>query len=173
MAQLELAAYSASSIIKNYGGRALRTTVAIILATSTIFLSPASAPAADTTIKQEVEKLASAYAESFNKQDAAGVAALFAKGGVMVNPSGPHTDVEQYVQGAFKSGIDHIEITVNQVWPLGTEAALATGESRQTGKNQSGAPIEVVSLWTATDVRGDGHWKIQMLTGLPKAPPPK
>jgi hypothetical protein len=81
-------------------------------------------------------------------------------------------DIEQLYQGVFKAGIDHIEITVNQVWPLGTDAALAMGEYRQTGKNQSGAPIENAGLWTATDVRDNGHWKIRMLTaGLPKAPP--
>jgi uncharacterized protein (TIGR02246 family) len=149
----------------------VRTTIAIILATSTIFLSPTSAAAADTTIKQEVEKIASAYSESFNKQDGAGIAALYTSGGVLVNPTGPHTDIEQFVQGAFKAGFDHVDITVNQVLPLGTDAALAIGEYHQTGKNQSGAPIEVAGVWTATDVREDGHWKIRMLTGMPKAPP--
>ena len=147
----------------------MRTTLAMILATSTIFLSPASAVAADTTVKQEVEKIASAYAESFNKQNAAGVAALYASGGVLVNPTGLHTDIEQLIKDAFKTGFDHMEITVNQVWPLGTDAALAMGEFRETGKNQSGAPIEFAGVWTATDVREDGHWKIRMLTGMPKA----
>jgi ketosteroid isomerase-like protein len=171
VAQLEPVAYGAQTIKQNYGGRAVRTTLAIILATSTIFLSPASAAAADTTVKQEVEKIASAYAESFNRQDASGIAALFASGGVLVNPTGLHADIEQFVQGAFKAGFDRLEITVNEVWPLGIDAALAMGEFRQTGKNQSGAPIENAGLWTATDVREDGHWKIRMLTGMPKAQP--
>jgi ketosteroid isomerase-like protein len=149
----------------------VRTTLAILLATSIIFLSPPSAVAADTTVKQEVEKIASAYAESFNKQDAEGIAALYASDGVLVNPTGPHTDIEPLVKGAFKAGFDHQEITVNQVWPLGTDAALSMGEFRQTGKNESGAPIETVGLWTATDVREGGHWKIRMLTAMPKAPP--
>ena len=148
----------------------MRTTLAILLATSTIFLSPASAIAADT-VKQEVEKIASAYAESFNRQDAAGIAALYASGGMLVNPTGLHTDIEQLIKGAFKTGFDHMEITVNQVWPLGADAALAMGEFRETGKNQSGAPIEFDGVWTAIDVREDGHWKIRMLTGMPKAPP--
>lgn len=151
----------------------MRTTLSIILASSIIFLSPAAAVAADATVKQEVEKIASAYAENFNKHDASGVAALFASGGVLVNPTGLHTDIEQLVQGGFKAGFDHQEITVNQVWPLGTDAALATGEFRETGKNPSGAPIEFIGVWTATDVREDGHWKIRMLTGMAKAPPPK
>jgi uncharacterized protein (TIGR02246 family) len=151
----------------------VRTSLCIILATSTIFLSPAAAVAADTTVKQEVEKVASAYADSFNKHDAAGIAALYAKGGILVNPAGPHADIEKYVEGGFKAGFDHQEITVSEVWPLGPDTAIAMGEFRITGKNQSGAPIENAGLWTATDVREEGHWKIRMLTGLPKAPPPK
>jgi uncharacterized protein (TIGR02246 family) len=152
----------------------VRTNLSVILvATSISFLSPGLAPAADTTIKQEIEKIASAYVESFNKQDAAGIAALFAKGGVLVNATGPHTDIEQSVQGVFKAGLDHHEITVNEVWPLGPDTAISMGESRITGKNQSGAPIENVVLWTAVDVREDGHWKIRLLTALPKALPPK
>ena len=69
-------------------------TIYVILAASTIFLSPAAAVAADTQVKQEVEKIASAYADSFNKHDAAGIAALYANGGVLVNPAGPHSELK-------------------------------------------------------------------------------
>lgn len=151
----------------------MRTILSIALASSTILLSPAAAVAADTTVKQEVEKIASAYADNFNKQDAAAIAALYANGGMLVNPAGPHTDIEKYVDGAFKAGFDHQDITVNDVWPLGPDTAVAMGEFRITGKNPSGAPIENVGLWTAIDIRENGHWKIRMLTGMPKAPPPK
>lgn len=152
----------------------MRTILSIALASSSIFLSPAAAAvAADTTVKQEVEKLASAYADGFNKKDAAAIAALYANGGMLVNPAGPHTDIEKFVEGAFKAGFDHQDVTVIDVWPLGPDTALAMGEFRITGKNQSGAPIENAGLWTATDIRENGHWKIRLLTGLPKAPPPK
>src|SRR5258707_15294932 len=49
--------------------------------------------AADADLKQQVEQIGSAYAESFNKQDAAGIAALYANGGVLVNAAGPHADI--------------------------------------------------------------------------------
>ncbi|MBR0801869.1 nuclear transport factor 2 family protein [Bradyrhizobium jicamae] len=39
-------------------------------------------------IKQEVEKIGSAYAESFNRQDATGIAALYADDGMHINPEG-------------------------------------------------------------------------------------
>jgi len=151
----------------------VRKILSIALASSTIFLSPAAAVAADTTVKQEVEKLAAAYADNFNKHDAAAIAALYANGGIFINPTGQHTDIEKFVEGGFKAGFDHQEVTVNDVWPLGPDTALAMGEFRITGKNQSGAPIENAGLWTATDIRENGHWKIRLLTGLPKAPPPK
>ena len=41
----------------------------------------APALAADADLKQEVQKVAATYAENFDKQDAAGIAALYATGG--------------------------------------------------------------------------------------------
>ena len=46
------------------------------------------------------------------------------------------------------------------------------GEYTLSGKNQSGAAMEVSGRWTAVDVRVGGQWKIRLLTALPKAPPP-
>jgi uncharacterized protein (TIGR02246 family) len=157
---------------QNYGGRAVRTTLAIILATSTIFLSPASAADADTTVKQEVGKIASAFAESFNKQDGAGIAALFAKGGVLVNPTGPHMDIEKYYQGAFKAGFNHSEIAVDEVSSLGPDMAISMGEYRNSGKSENGSPLEVAGRWTAVDVREGGAWKVRLLTAFPKGTSP-
>jgi ketosteroid isomerase-like protein len=119
-----------------------------------------------------VEKLGSAYAESFNKQDAAGIAALYASGGILVNQAGTQSDIAKYYDGTFKAGFNHEEVTVDQVWPLGSDTVLATGQYRITGKNQSGAPIEIAGIWTATDVRDGGKWKIRMLSAIPKPPQP-
>ena len=51
---------------------------------------PALAADADQNLKQEVEKIGAAYAENFNKQNGAGIAALYATGGTMMNAAGPH-----------------------------------------------------------------------------------
>ena len=69
-------------------------------------------------IKQEVEKISSANSESFNRQDAAGIAALYADDGMHINPAGPRTDIEQFYQGVFKAGFDHQEVSVDEAWPL-------------------------------------------------------
>ncbi|OSI74977.1 DUF4440 domain-containing protein [Bradyrhizobium canariense] len=139
------------------------------------FNTPALASDTNQNLKQEVEKIGAAYAESFNKHDSAGIAGLFATGGMHVNPAGPRTDIAEFYEGAFKAGLDHEEITVDQVWPLGGDTLLAMGQYRITGKNQSGAPIETGGIWTSTDIREGGKWKIRMLSAMPKppAPPPK
>jgi ketosteroid isomerase-like protein len=120
-----------------------------------------------------VGKIASAYAENFNKQNGAGIAALYANGGMLVNATGPHTNIPETYAGIFKAGFNHNEITVDQVWPLGADTALGIGEYHIAGKNQSGEPVEVIGRWTATYVSEGGNWKIRMLSAFPKAPPPK
>jgi ketosteroid isomerase-like protein len=135
---------------------------------------PAVAAAGDENLKQEAEKIGAVYADSFNKQDGAGIAALYASGGMIVNVTGPHTDVAQTYEGLFKAGFNHNEITVGEAWPLGADMLLAVGEYHITGKNQSGAPLDATGIWTATDVREGGKWKIRLLTAIPKPPqPPK
>ncbi|MGY3483990.1 ketosteroid isomerase-like protein [Bradyrhizobium sp. USDA 4011] len=151
----------------------MRVSYVLLCSLLVAFSTSAVAADADQSLKQEVQKIGSAYAESFNRQDADGIAALFAKGGMHINPVGPRTDIAEFYKGAFKAGFDHEEITLDQVWPLGADGALAMGEWRITGKNQSGAPIENGGRWTSVDVREGGKLKIRMLSAFPKAPPPK
>jgi uncharacterized protein (TIGR02246 family) len=133
-----------------------------------------SAPAFadDADLKKQVDQIATGYVESFNKQDAAGIAALFATNGIVVYPSGPQTDLVKALEGTFKAGFNHIEAKVDQVWTLGPDTGIGMGQARLTGKNQSGASIENANFWTATYVREGGKWKIRMLSSIPKPPPP-
>ena len=107
-------------------------------------------------IKQEVEKISSANSESFNRQDAAGIAALYA------------TDIEQFYQGVFKAGFDHQEVSVDDAWPLGADAALAIGQYRISGRDPSGTLPQRGGYWTATYVREGGNWKIRMQAEIRK-----
>jgi len=126
------------------------------------------AVAADTDLMQQVEKVGTTYVENFDKQNAAGIAALFAIGGVHVTPAGPTTDVANRYEVAFKAGFNHLEATLDQVSPLGADLALGLGEYHITGKNQSGEPLDVTGRWTAVYVLEGGTMKIRMLTALPK-----
>jgi uncharacterized protein (TIGR02246 family) len=130
------------------------------------------AVADDADLKKQVEQIGTAYIESFNKRDAAGIAALFVTGGIFVNQSGPKTNIAQAIEGTFKAGFNHAETQVDQVWPLGSDTALGMGQIRLSGNNQSGAAIEFAAFWTATYVRDGGKWKIRMLSGIPKQPQP-
>jgi ketosteroid isomerase-like protein len=129
-----------------------------------------SAPAfADADLKKQVEQINSAYMESFNKQDAAGLVGLYATDPILIDQMGTSAINTKSFEGMFNAGFRQAEPTVEQVWPLGSDTALANGKYRFTGKTQTGAPIEIAGLWTAAYVREDGKWKVRMLTAFPKA----
>ncbi len=77
-------------------------------------------------------------------------------------------DIEQFYQGIFRAGFTHQEASLDQVWPLSTDTAIAIGQYRIAGKDQCGAPMERGGFWTATYVREVGKWKIRMQTAIPK-----
>jgi len=130
------------------------------------------AAAADENVKKEIEGLASAYAASFGKKDGAGIAALYASGGVLFTAAGVQADIAKYYDGVFKAGFDRNEATVDQVMELGPDSAISMGEYKLTGKSPSGDALEAAGRWTAVDVREGGKWKIRLLTAVPKPPPP-
>jgi uncharacterized protein (DUF1330 family)/ketosteroid isomerase-like protein len=123
-------------------------------------------------LKTRVEQVFSAYMENIGKQDAKGMAALYAADGILVNPSGPQTDLVKFYGDNFKAGINRAEIKVDQAWPLGSGAALSIGTFRATGKNPSGAPIEVTGPLTATFVEEKGKLRIRLLNVIPQPPAP-
>ncbi|WP_368506933.1 DUF4440 domain-containing protein [Bradyrhizobium lupini] len=126
--------------------------------------------AADDQSNQEVVKIAVSFTENFDKQNSAGIGALFTKDGVFVNPTGAHTDVAQFYAEAFKAGIDRIEITVKQAAAVGADAMIGMGEYRTSGKAPSGAAISETGLWTGTYVRDGGCGKSECSPGFPKHP---
>ena len=85
------------------------------------------AVAADNRLKQELDKVSAAYGESFSRQDGAGIAALYARGGIHVNPAGPRTDIAQLYEAAFKDGLNRADYTVSEALALGEDTALAIG----------------------------------------------
>ncbi len=121
-------------------------------------------------IRKEVENIASAYVESFNRQDAAGIVALYSSGGVHINPAGPRTDIKNFYQALFAAGFNYQEASVDEAYLLGNDAAIAVGQYRIAGKNQSGIRVEHAGISAATYVRESGKWKIRMQTAIPKPP---
>ena len=70
----------------------------------------------------------------------------------------------------FKLGFNHIDLIVDQVSPLGTDAAVTTGRYQTTGRGQDGL-LRVEGHWTQVEVREAGAWKIRLLTVAPKPSP--
>jgi hypothetical protein len=112
-------------------------------------------------LKRELEKIGIAYAESFNKQDGTDIAALYANGGMHINPAEPRTDIEQFYQGIFRAGFMHQEASLDQAWCLDTHTAIAIGQYRIAGNDQSGALMERGGFWTTTYVREAGKGNVR------------
>jgi uncharacterized protein (TIGR02246 family) len=147
----------------------------IILAFAAIgLITSASAQEIDQNTRQQIERIAAAYVENWNKHDAGGVAALYAKDGVLVTAtgvvrSGPQ-EIEQAYQGAIKAFPQHNGQTVEQISPLGNDAVIRIGQFHLAGEGQNG-PTKLDGRYTAVDVREGGTWKTRLLTAVPIPPP--
>ena len=134
-----------------------------------------AAKADDADLRKQVDQIGVAYAESFNKKDTAGLIALWAPDGIWINAvAGPSKLAPETYESMFKAGLEHVDIAVTQVVPLGPDTAIGTGTYRFIGKNPtSGAAINVEGYWSSTYVKDGGKWKIKMLMGAPKPAPAK
>ncbi|MGY4175753.1 ketosteroid isomerase-like protein [Bradyrhizobium sp. USDA 4518] len=115
-----------------------------------LLLSAVPANAFDQSQKDELGKISTAYEQYFNKQDAAGITSLFAKNYLRVTPMGI-VDNTKYYEGAFKAGMNHLEIRTTDVQLLSENMAMRTGEARVTGKSEKGDPLELNAFWTRTN----------------------
>ena len=136
------------------------------------FIVPSAAFADDADIKKAAPQLASAYMDVYNKQDAAGLAALYTHDAVAVNPAGVHQINVKFFEAFFADGPRRLETVFDQAWPLTADTALGAGTFRVSGTTLIGEPVDLKGRWTGTYVRQDGKWKIRMLTTM-SLPPPK
>jgi uncharacterized protein (TIGR02246 family) len=135
-------------------------------------ITSASAQQVDQNTRQQIERIAAAYVENWNKHDAAGVAALSAKDGVQVTATSVKSgrqELEQAYQSAMKTFPRHNGQTIEQISPLGNDADIRIGEFHLSGQGPNG-PIKLDGRYTAVDVREGGTWKIRLLTAIPLPP---
>jgi uncharacterized protein (TIGR02246 family) len=137
----------------------------------------ATTRAVDPNVRKAVEGISAKYKEHFNKNDAAGVAALFTKDGLLISPSpegpvksGTQAIVRRY-KDLFGSGVTKMDTRVGQVAQLGDDVAIAWGEYDFIGRGKS-APTKITGTWSATYVRDTGTWKCRLLNAIPKAEGP-
>ena len=123
-------------------------------------------------MRKQVEQMTATFSERYNKQDASGLATMFVKDAVRVSSTdgaastGPQAIAESF-KTQFKLGFNHIDLIVDQVSPLGTDAAVTIGRYQTTGRGQDGL-LRVEGHWTQVEVREAGAWKIRLLTVAPK-----
>jgi uncharacterized protein (TIGR02246 family) len=139
----------------------------------------ASAQEVNQSTRQQVERIIAAYQDAENTENAAAVAELYTKDGVIVSPfggplvkSGPQ-EIQKYYEGGFRSMKNrHVEIKLDELSPLGTDAAIGVGNFQLTGQGQNGA-IKLDGNWTAVYVNDESVWKLRLLTVFTPPPPPK
>jgi uncharacterized protein (TIGR02246 family) len=151
----------------------MRSSITVAFAAIGLITS-ASAQQIDQNTRQQIEGIAAAYVENWNKHNAEGVAALYAKDGVLVTAtgavrSGPQ-ELEQAYQSSIKTFPRHNGQTIEQISPLGKDAAIRIGEFHLSGQGPNG-PTKLDGRYTAVDVREGGTWKIRLLTAVPITPP--
>lgn len=129
-----------------------------------------SAPALadDADLKKQMEQRNSEFMASFNSMDVSSLVANYATGAIVVDFSGARTDIAQYFEDSFKTGLHRAQTTVDQVWRLGPDTALGMGKYRVIGQSRIGTPIDAAGLWTATYVREGEKWKIRMHSVIPQ-----
>ena len=124
-------------------------------------VTSASAQQIDQNTRQQIERIAAAYVENWNKHNAAGVAALYTKDGVQVTATGVKSgpqEIEQAYQSAMKTFPQHNGQTIEQISPLGNDAVIRIGQFHLAGEGQNG-PTKLDGRYTSVDVREGGHGK--------------
>ncbi len=125
--------------------------------------------------RYQIEQMIGTFIDHYNKQDAAALASMFTKDAVRVSSDGAAVSagplaIEDSFNTEFKTGLAHIELSVDHVSPLGADAAVTIGKYQLTGQARSG-PLTMDGHWSEVEVREGGVWKIRLLTVTPKIEP--
>ena len=134
----------------------------IIVAFATLGLvTSASAQQIDQNTRQQIERIAAAYVENWNKNDASGIVALYTKDGVQVTAmgvrSGPQ-ELEQAYEGAIKTFPQHNGQTIEQILPLGNDALSELASSTSLARGRTAPPSSTGATLRLMCARG-GHGK--------------
>jgi uncharacterized protein (TIGR02246 family) len=111
----------------------------IILAIAISITTSASAQGVDQNTRQQIEQLVTTYRENWNNHNAAGIAGLYTKDGVLVSQApkvvktGTQEIAQQY-ETIFKT-MSHNDAATAEVSPLGTDSVFSVGKYhlRRTG----------------------------------------
>jgi ketosteroid isomerase-like protein len=134
---------------------------------------------ADPETTQKVFASFKAADEAFNNQDAAALAALFAKDAVLVNDSGPiygREAIEKWYADVFKNVhfsnhiLKHDQYSPHVIGAAGYEVWI-NGEWTQSVQGKDWGPINQHGYWVSIYVLEDGVLKCRMVTWNVTPPP--
>jgi uncharacterized protein (TIGR02246 family) len=119
--------------------------------------------------RQQIDALATRYAEAANRHDAAAIAALFTEDGVIVSPEGIPSGrqaIEKFYRDTFNAAaVSGTAIKTTELHVVG-DLAWAVGQWRNNTQQGN---------WGSVDERRGGAWQLRMLTfnvTPPEAVPP-
>ena len=124
-------------------------------------------PSAPVEAKQQLDQLIVKYVETHNKNDAAGIMALFAPDPITVNSAGVFKTSAASFENRWKGGLTHLESKLDQVTLLAPNIALGIGTYRLSGK-KDGKDISSEGTFTSTYVKHLDVWKVQSTSATPK-----
>lgn len=134
--------------------------------------SPATAQSAHQSVRQEINRVISAYLADFSKHDAAAIATLYTKDTVRVTPLGVSTgrhEVQERYQQLFKLGFNHDSVSLDKLLPVRRDAVIVIGEYHTTGKGKNGV-LRANGHYAAVFVRRGRAWKVLPESVVPNAP---
>ena len=122
--------------------------------------------------RQQIDQIIAEYHDAWNKHDAAGIAALYTKDGIIVSQAPQmvkhgQQDIEKNYEGVFVNVPHHDSATADEIIPLGADAYMSVGEYHLTNSSNN----KLDGHWTAVYVPEGGKLKIRMLTPVPDLPP--
>jgi uncharacterized protein (TIGR02246 family) len=124
--------------------------------------------AAGATDEQAVRQAVAAYADAFNKADAAGIIAAWATDAEYVDESGKVTKGRDAVANLFKQFLGankgaKMALQVTSLRVLKGDVALVDGTATLTGADGSIDDGRFTSVWA----KADGKWLVQTVRDLP------
>jgi uncharacterized protein (TIGR02246 family) len=146
-----------------------RTILSATVTFGVIILSSASAQMGsktDAAVEGNIQRLIANFVQTYDRHDAASVAAFYTQDGVFVAATGVPVAgkdaIEKFYAAAFKEANPILDAKATEIHALG-ENAWAIGQFTLKGGGQSG-PAEMNGHWAAVYLSEGGEWKIRMLS---------
>ena len=137
----------------------------LVLCATGAALAQQNAAVSEQAAHEAADTIAKQFAAAYNAGNPAGIATLFAQGGIYLTPGGTaltdRQEIEKAIAGRMKTGWTKEAVTVteahpagNEVWSIGQYAIAGTGQN--SGKQIGGYYVDVLT-------REGSDWRFRML----------